>query len=135
MQEDVLRLHVAMDHAVSVRVLQSVRRGHRDVHRIVDRELPLARQPRTQRLAVDVGHDVEQEPPVRIARLAGVEQREDVRVLEIRRDANLGEEPIRTELRAELRIEHLERDPAVVAQVAREIYRRHPPAPISRSIS
>jgi hypothetical protein len=47
-------------------------------------------------------------------------------MLEIRRDANLREEPIGTELRAELRVEHLERDPAVVAQVAREIHSRHP---------
>ena len=46
-------------------------------------------------------------------------------MLEIRRDANLGEEPIGPELRAELGVEHLERDASVVAQVAREVDRRH----------
>jgi hypothetical protein len=46
-------------------------------------------------------------------------------VLEIRRDLDLGEEPLGPEDGAELRAEELECDVSVVANVAREIHRRH----------
>ena len=56
-------------------------------------------------------------------------------MLQIRGDADLGEESLDAEHRAELGVEHLERDVAVVPDVAREVHRRHAAAPISRSIS
>ena len=60
-EQDVLGLDVAVHHAVLVGVAQ--RRGDvaGDAHGVVDRELPLARQAVAQRLALDVGHDVEQQ--------------------------------------------------------------------------
>ena len=42
-------------------------------------------------------------------------------MLEVRRDLDLGEEPLDAEHGAELRVEHLERDVAVVLEVAREV--------------
>ena len=70
-QQDVLGLDVAVDHAVAVGVVE--RRGHfgRDPDRVGDRELLLAGEPVAQGLALDVGHDVE-EVAVGLAR---VEQR------------------------------------------------------------
>ena len=46
-------------------------------------------------------------------------------MLEIRRDLDLGEKPLDAEHRAEVRLEDLERDVAVVAQIAREVDGRH----------
>ena len=46
-----LRLQVAMDDTVFVRVVQRVRHGHRNAHGLVDRELLLAVEPRAQRLS------------------------------------------------------------------------------------
>ena len=60
-QEDVLRLDVAMDHAVAVRVVECVSHFARDAHRFVHTELRLAVELRTQRLALDVRHHVKEE--------------------------------------------------------------------------
>ena len=46
-------------------------------------------------------------------------------MLQIRRDADLAEEPIGAEYGAELWIEELERDLALVAEIARQEYGRH----------
>ena len=92
-----------------------------DADRFVDRELLLALERRAKRLAFDVRHHVEQQP----VRLAGVEQRQQVRMLQIRRDPDLGQKPLGAEHRAELRLQHLERDLAVVLEVVREVDGRH----------
>ena len=58
-------------------------------------------------------------------------------MLKIGRDLNLGKEALHPEHRAELGIEHLESDLAVVADVAREIHRGHAAAadfPVDRVI-
>ena len=44
-EQNVLRLHVPMDHALAVRVVEGVRRLARDLHRLVHRQLLLPRQP------------------------------------------------------------------------------------------
>ena len=79
LQQDVLRLDVAMHDAERVRGAQRVGDLAGDAHRVVDRQLPLALEPRAQRLARDERHDVVQE---RVG-LARVEQRQDVRVLQL----------------------------------------------------
>ena len=56
-------------------------------------------------------------------------------MLQVRRDLDLGQEPLDAEHGAELRVEDLERDRAVVPEVAREVHRRHAAAPISRSMA
>jgi hypothetical protein len=52
-------------------------------------------------------------------------QRDDVRMLEIRRRLDLGEKPLGAEGRGEFGVEDLERDLAIVTDVAREIHGRH----------
>src|SRR5262249_43631524 len=87
----------------------------------VDRKLLLTIQAATQALAVDIRHDVEQRSPD----LPAVEEREQIRVLEICGDLDLAQEPLDAEDGAELRVEYLERDLAVVPQVPREIHGGH----------
>ena len=120
-QEDVLRLDVAVDDAVAVRIVE--RRGDlaRDADRVVDGELLLAVEPVAQRLALDEGHDVEE---VRVHR-SRVEERQDVRVLEVRGELDLGEEPLGADHGGELGPQDLERDPPVVSEVCREIDHGH----------
>ena len=65
-QEDVLRLDVAVDHAVLVGIVKRVRDLARDAQRVVQRELLLAQQPGPQRFTVDVGHR-EPELPIGLA--------------------------------------------------------------------
>ena len=84
-------------------------------------KLPLALQPRAQRLALDERHHVEEQP----AGVAAVEQRQDVRMLQLRRRLDLGEEPLGAERGAEVRMQDLDRDVAVVLEVVREIDGRH----------
>jgi hypothetical protein len=57
-QQNVLGLDVAVDNAVSVRVVERVGNLARDPYRFVDAELRLAVQLLADRLALDVGHHV-----------------------------------------------------------------------------
>ena len=63
------------------------------LHRLVHGELRLAVQPVAQRLALHERHHVEEEP----VGLAGVEERQDVRVLELRRGRDLLHEALGAE--------------------------------------
>ena len=131
LQQHVLRLHVAVHDAVAVRVLERVRHLARELQGDVHGQAPLAREPRAQRLALDEGHDVPQQP----ARAPRVEQREDVRVLQRRGDADLLEEPLGADGGGELLAQHLDRDAAVVPQVAREVHGGHAAARRARARS
>ena len=68
-----------------------------------------------------IGHDVEQEP----LRLAAVEERQQVGVLQVGGDADLGEEPLGAQHRAQFGVEDLEGDRALVAHVAGEVHGGH----------
>ena len=116
LKQNVFRLDVAVDHAQVVRVAECVGNLARDSDRFVYGKLALARQPGAQRLAGDERHDVV-EQTIRVAR---VEQRQDVRMLQARGRANLGEESLAAERGAEVGMEHLDRDVAIVAEVVRE---------------
>jgi hypothetical protein len=48
-----------------------------------------------------------------------------VRVLEVRRRLDLGQEPVGADDGRELRLEHLEGDPALVADVVGQVHRGH----------
>jgi len=56
---------------------------------------------------------------------AAIEQGQQIRMLQVRRDLDLAQEPLRAEDGAELRVEHLDRDVAIVFEIAREINGRH----------
>ena len=124
-EQDIFGLDVAVDDAVFVGVLQRVRHLRGDSHRVVHRQLMLPRQPIPQALPFHVWHDVVDQP----VRLAGVEQREDVWVLQIRRGLDLGQEPLGAEDGAQLRPQHLERDLPVVPQVVGEVDGGHAALP------
>ncbi len=120
-QQDVLGLDVAVDHAVPVRVVERVGHLARDAHGLVHAELRFAVQLVANRLAFDEGHDVEQER----VRRAGVEERQDVRMLQRCRGLDLDHEPLGSEHRGEFGLQDLDRDLAVVLQVLGEVDRGH----------
>jgi hypothetical protein len=90
-EEDVLRLDVPVHHAALVRNGQRLRHGPGE-HGL-DVEPPLALEPGAERLALDVRHH----PAEEAAGLAGVEERDDVGVLEAGGGADLGQEAVRAE--------------------------------------
>jgi hypothetical protein len=71
--------------------------------------------------------DIGRPPTITVALgFTGVEQRENVGVMEVGRELDLLQEPLGAEGGGELRVENLEGDFAVVPQVAGEIDSRHP---------
>jgi len=97
----------------------------RDANRFVDGQLLLARKPRAERLPVHERHHIEEQT----VRFTAVEQRQNVRVLQVCRDADCAQEPLDAEHRAELGAEDLERDRAVVLRVARQEHGGHAALP------
>jgi hypothetical protein len=67
-------------------------------------------------------HDVEQD----VADGSGIVEREDVRMMQVRRDLDLAQESLGADTRRELRAEHFRCDLAVMPDVSREIDGRHP---------
>ncbi len=84
-------------------------------------ELPLVVEPLAQRLAFDEGHHVVEAA----ARLTGVEQGQDVRVVQPGSDADLAEESLGAERGGELQTEHFESHWAIMAQVVSPVDRGH----------
>ena len=121
LQQDVLRLDVAMDHAEAVRVAERIGDFARDADRFVDRQLAVALEARAQRLAGDQRHHVVEQA----VGLAAVEQRQDVRMLQARRGADLGEEALAAERRAQVGVQHLDGDVAIVLEIVREVHGGH----------
>jgi hypothetical protein len=119
LEQDVLRLDVAVDDALPVGIRERRRRPARDPDRLEDREGAVPGEPLAQRFPRDPRHHVIEDP----VGVAGVVEREDVRMGEARGGADLEEEPLRPEGRGEPRPEHLERDAAVMAEVVREVHR------------
>jgi hypothetical protein len=82
-----------MEDAVLVRVAQGVRDLACDFECIVEREPIFPHEPRTERLALDIGHDIEEQARGG----AGVVQREDVGVGKPRSDLDLAQEAVRAQ--------------------------------------
>ena len=124
---DVVGLHVPVDHAVGVRVGQ--RGGHvaREPERLVHRKLPLAPQAVPQRLALDIGHHIEgRGRPGPDLQYPGVEQRQDVGMLEPCGQADLQQEAVGADADAERGVEDLQGDRPIVAEVVSQVDGRHP---------
>ena len=119
-EQDVLGLDVAVDDAVPVRVVQREPDLAGDADGGRHREPPLALQPPAQGLARHVRHHVIEEP----VGLARVEERQDVGVGEAGDEADLAEEALGAHRGRELRVDHLERDRAVMPEVVGEENRR-----------
>src|SRR5947208_2142534 len=73
-------------------------------------------------IACDERHHVEQDA----VRFAAVEEREEIRMLKVRRDADFAQKALDAEHRAELGVEHLDGDTPLVAEIAGEVDGRHP---------
>ena len=114
-----------MDDAPLVRGMECVGDGDGDPDGLVDGELPFAIDPVPQRLALDVGHDVEEEA----VRLARIEEGQDVGMLQVGRGLDLRQEALRAHDGGQLGLEDLERDLAVVLQIAGQIHEGHPALP------
>ena len=114
-----------MDDAGAVRVAQRVGHLARDLERVADRELPLPREPLPQRLALDVGHDVEDQA----IHLVGVVQRQDVRVMQPGRDLDLAQEPGGADFGGQLGAKHFDRDVTLVLEVVGQEDLGHPALP------
>ena len=61
-EQDVLRLQVAMNHPVPMRVVECPGDSDRETHGLVDGEMLLAIEARAQRLALDEWHHIKQQP-------------------------------------------------------------------------
>ena len=122
LDEDVLRLDVAMHDVLRMRVRQRVGHIARDLYRVGNGQAAFTLQPVAQRFALDIRHRVEQHPVGDI----GVEQRQDVGVRQRGGDRDLAEEPVVTQRLSEIRPQHLEGHPALIAEVTGEIDKRHP---------
>ena len=121
LHEDVLGLDVPVDHATAVGVTQRVGDLAGDPKGVVKGQLLLAREAPSQRLALDVGHDVVEQ----LARRARVHHRQDVGVAQTRRGLDLALEPPGADLGRQLGAEHLERDLTAVAEVLGQEHHRH----------
>ena len=124
-QQQVLRLDVPVSHALVVCVLEGLGRLPRDPERFLHRELLLPPQPVPQRLALDVRHG---EPEV-AGGLARVVNGEDVGMLQACGELDLPLEPVGPDGDGELRKQHLQRDGAVVLEVASQVDGGHAAAP------
>ena len=123
--QNIRRLDVAMNHAALVRVLERAGDLPRDGHRFLYAELLLAIELGPERFAPHEGLDVPQE----LIGLAGVDQREDVRMIEPRGDLHFIEKSDDAEVRGDFWAQNLERDLAVVLQLAREVHCPHAAGP------
>jgi hypothetical protein len=124
-QQDVLRLDVAVDDVMAMGVAQGVSDLAGDGQCIVERELSLAGKPSTQRLAVHVRHGVIEGA----ASLTAVVQRHDMGMVQAGGDGNLTQESLGTECGGDLGVQDLERDGTIVLQVPGEEHGPCPPAP------
>ena len=121
-QEDVLGLDVAVDHSAPVGAVEGVGDFPGQADGLLQRELPPLLEPVAQRLALDPGHGVPEEP----AGIAGVEHRQDVGVVEAGGDPDLAEEPLGAEAGGQLGAHELDGDRALVPEVAGAVDRGHP---------
>jgi hypothetical protein len=115
-QQDVLGLDVAMDDAVPMRVVEGARDFGCDAHGVAYWKPWLSRNSLSQRLAVHERHHVKQ----RAVGLSRVEERQDVRMLQLRGRADLLEESIGAEQRCQIRMQHVQGDAAIVPDIVRE---------------
>ena len=120
-EQDVLRLDVAMYHTMLVGVLQGVGYLAGDAHRFGHRQLLLSLEPAPECLAIHKWHDIVEEA----VDFTGIEERKHVGVLQVGGELDFLQEALGAEHCRELGVEHFECDIAAVPKVACEIHRGH----------
>ncbi len=120
-QHHVLGLDIAVHHPMPMRIVERGRHVPRDLQGVLDRQLLLPIESLTQRLALDVGHDIIEE----IASLAGVVQWDDVRMVEPCRDLDLAEKPLGSQGGGQFGMQNLESDEPVVLDIPGQEDGRH----------
>src|SRR5688572_19360507 len=120
-KENVLRLDVPVNDSLPMRMCQRTCNFTRQAQGVLERQgLPPAEQ-RTQRLPLDAWHHVVED----VAVSAGVEERDDVGVIEVRRYVDLAEEAVASDGSCDVRVQHLDRYITPVLEIVREIHHRH----------
>ena len=122
LQQDVFWLDVAVNDAGSVCCTQRIGDFACDRDSVTDRQLSFPLEPCTERFTRDVWHDVVKQS----VGIAGVEEWQDVRMLQTSGRANLGEESLASQRGTEIGMENFDRYVAAVPEIVREVYRRHP---------
>ena len=123
-EHDVFGLDIAMDDVVAVRVCQRFRHFPRDEQRVLDRQLRLSLQPVAEGFAFYERHDV-----VEGARgVAGVIDGQDVGVLQPGGQLDLAQEALAPQRHGDFGAQRLERDEALMPDIAGEVDHRHPAA-------
>ena len=110
-----------MNHSVAMSVVQRARHCDTDAHRVVHWKLSLALEATPERLAFYVRHGVVE----KAACLAGVEQRQEMRMLQVGHHTDLGEKTLWPQDRPEFGKERLERDSAIMPEIPRQVYGGH----------
>ena len=121
-QHDVFGLDVPVHDTVAMRVVEGLRHLGGDADRVLHGELALAREQVADALAFHVGHHVED----LAVRLPRVEEGQDVRMLQVGRGLDFGQEALRADHGGELGPQDLDGDLTVVAEVVRQVHRGHP---------
>ena len=95
------------------------------LYRAATGQLPFPGKALAQRLCLEIGHHIIQQPVGFIR----VVQRQDVRMVETGRGLNLAQESGSPKLRGQLGQEHFQGNRALILQVLGEEDLRHPPVP------
>jgi hypothetical protein len=113
-----------VDHPARVGVRQRLHHVVQHPHDRADREALPPRDRRAHRLSLDVGHRV----PQRSVGLAGGEQRDDVRMLQPRRELDLAPEALAVDAGGEVGREHLHHHRPPERTLLGQVHAAHPPA-------
>ena len=89
---------------------------------LIHRKLLLAVYPVPKALPFQIGHDIEQEA----VGFPGIVERQDMRMIQVGGDLDLGQEPFGTDNRSQLRLQDLEGHLAVVLDVLGQVHGGHP---------
>ena len=122
-EHHVVGLDVAVHHPLAVCVGERVRHLGKDPHHLIDREFAPLGQSVPEGDPLHVRHHVVEEP----VGLTGVEEGEDVRVLQPRGHLDLAEEAFAAERGGEVGTEDLHRHPAAMLDILGQVDGGHPP--------
>ena len=134
LEQDVLRLDVAMDDAVAVGVVERAATASRAIRSASSIGSGPSRASRSRRLSSRRGMNEEtQSGPIRRDAIARVDERHEVRMRQPRRDPDLAEKPLRRRADAATGVQDLDRDRAAVLPVLGAVDDRGAPRPTSSS--